>query len=178
VNRHKCLSLEPPPDRVQWNRRVMTRVAQVFLNGVEVGTLPVGQYAAIRREVWRDWRPYLRLLSDLVAGFARPLGVMVALIPLAMLAFVLFLAYQYPADLGHAVTLLASGNADGLLALFRLSTMVAAAGVIVWLGFLCLVQRLPFSHSPFERAIGARALIVLGEPATGRVEVWLRNVNT
>lgn len=150
----------------------MARVARVYVNGVEIGSLPVAQYAQLRRAVGRSPAPYLRTLAGMLKVTACASLIIALLTPLLTVAGAIVLAYADPVGLGALVARVAAGDATPLreAAHFSLQCLILLIVGGLFSHFV-FFRRLPFMRDEFAEALGQRARQLLGEPGQGHTEI-------
>jgi hypothetical protein len=161
------------------HQRMETAIARVYVNDVEVGSMPELQYKAIVAEVCANRWLRVRELLDVVWQIVRGTVWAIVRVP-GWLLFVVcvFLVALPPEQLASLIEHLRGADATQLAADLRSALLALMAPGIVAAVTLRLVYG-PAANSEIQlREIDNRIRTIMECPAEGRVRIHIQNGNT
>jgi hypothetical protein len=153
----------------------MTAIARVFVNNIEVGSLPAAEYDRLSSAAYGDQRLWAATFLSLLGAVWRILGRTVAAMPAVLLASAATMALVVPGPTAELVHALRALPPEQLFAGFlRVLSMVGTLGLVVVPMLDALRGRNPGDFvNPFDAAVANQIRQRLEVPSDGalRVEV-------
>lgn len=160
----------------------MNAIARIFVNQIEVGSLPASQYRYIAKQARRDWRLWVGQLFNLFTVFAQFLAAAIRIIPFVWFIAFVGLTIFSPKDTINLFASLPIITPEKLSEDFQLLLRVSLILSILYLGvegILTAASEKPgkFGYvNMFDDAIAQEIREVLEVPAKGRVHIRIEEI--
>lgn len=152
-------------------------VARVFVNQIEVGTLPAEQYYALVKAARRSRRIWIAQGLNLVATMLRIGVAMLRMVPFAWFVMVVVALGVAPDDLAAVINSVKVGSAEEVVGVLRQAVVIGATltGVAIT-GSMAFGGHTYGYVSRFDEFVGQRLRELMEVPAEGDVFVIVRDV--
>lgn len=153
------------------------RIAVIKVNGIEVGSMPFGQYEEIVQSVKKDWRTRIASVFS-YAGFiwkfiARLWSYFVQCFSVLFALFMLY-SFFHSSELALSIdefrSLPSKSIADGIISITNICILLTITASFLSYFF----KGRPVFISPIENAINKKIRTVMEVPAEGQVSVIIR----
>lgn len=153
---------------------VITDVARVSVNHVEVGSIPLQQFLDMKKEAKRDWKLYLSQTLNYLYTVYRIAISIIQNIPMVWFAVAFLMALFDQQSITTIIEIVQSSNAeqikDGFIYILGLSTVLSSiatsASIILTRG----LTKYGFINK-FDRSVANRLMKLLEVPTIGEIQV-------
>lgn len=148
-------------------------IARVYVNGIEVGSLPANHYTAIVESVRKDRRLLLAYAMRVVSLVLRSIFYCAAATPVLLTIFCAFLLVFDPGSVSGMIADARSATPEELTAFLRASLVMTWFITLVVFPVALAVARPGFYSidDPYKRAISRRIRSILEVPTEGPLYV-------
>lgn len=142
-------------------------VAKVYINSVQVGSIPLEQYEKIKKNVYRRKRNYILQVIEFFSYFLKLICRTIASIPIVWTVFLIFILIVDPNSLVDFLSFLKDSSPQ-LIAKFIKQTVSTSFMVTFLIVFIISLRNLGVTNT-FDRAIENSILKALEIPERGNV---------
>lgn len=153
-------------------------VVNIYINGIEIGSLPLALYQDVKRQVYRRPWLYLRQLVNVLRCFILAAGLMFRCLPLLWLALGVVVLLGDPAALATVIDLLRSASGVEVVNSMKQGFIMS----LQFLSFVMMMFSIVFSHrfcrwvgftNVFDNEINYRIRSLLDAPGEGDMSVYV-----
>lgn len=164
-----CLSLS-----ITKTPKMNTSIARVWVNDIEVGSLPLATYKAVQESVKREKRLYLAFAWEFLCAFFRAFGALFRNVPWVTFALLMAMALFDPASFTGLIADLRTADPESVTKGVRvlLQTSFLITFLCIFMAVLTAGRKFGFKN-PFDAALSRRIRSLLEVPTDGELTIMV-----
>lgn len=147
-------------------------VVKIFINNVEVGSIPRTQYEKIKKDTYRNKKNYILQIINFVEVVSTV--IFKIMLSVAFIWFALFLIYLVydPDQITYLITMFKEQKPEQITQSLRAMFMVGVMFSIIYLTLESVVVRSKFGYeNAFKSSIEENILAIMEVPERGKVRI-------